>query len=252
MKKIKRKAPRQDIRMPTFVIGYTSPDAVPAGFLAAWFAEEYGGPLDIRLQPGANNTTFVAQHGPWAALVDTNLAPAIADQWHDRLEWSHRRVAQVLPYRLVLGDSRNIVLHVARLARGMTLLTQGTAHDTTTHRYWNPSDWSDRWLREFHLDDHVRIEHVSEQREGRVWFYTRGLAKFGLEEIETHRPTGLSERPVLEAFMEISERLIDLGKAPNVGEAMPWDGRRIVRIVRHRTDDSAGDRLNLREIDWDN
>ena len=34
-------------------------------------------------------------------------------------------------------------------------------------------------LNGFHLLDHVRIEQVDRPDEGRVWFHTRGLGKFG-------------------------------------------------------------------------
>ncbi len=148
-------------------------------------------------------------------------------------------------------DNRDIVLFIARLARGLTLLTGGTAHDTSTESYLNPSDWTDRPLREFHATDHLRIEQVSGREDGRVWFHTRGLSKFGLEDIEAYRPIGLSERPVIEAFTAIADALTLLGKAPNVGASFEVDGmNRIVRIVRHRTDQSYGIRLNLREVEW--
>jgi hypothetical protein len=250
MKKIRRKAVHQELKLPTFLIGYSAPEPLPAGFLSAWFNQEYGGPLEIRLMPGESSTTFEARHGPWAALTDTNLPPDIGDPWHERLGWGHSRAAQVLPLRLTNRDSRDIVLHVTRLARGLTLLTGGTAYDTATGAYLNPSDWSDRPLRTFELGEHLRIEEVSGREDGRVWFHTRGLAKFGLEDIEIYRPVGLSERPVIEVMTEIAESLIDLGKAPNVGEALTLSTGQSVRIVRHRTDQSYSIRLNLREVEW--
>jgi len=251
VKKIKRKTARQELKIPTFLVGYAAPEALPPAFLAAWFTEEYGGPLDINLLPGESDTTFEARHGPWAALADTNVSPEIADAWHERLGWSHSRAAQVLPIRSISRDSRDIVLHVTRLARGLTLLTGGTAHDTATGTYLNPSDWSNFSLSAFQVNDHLRIEEVGGRPDNRIWFHTRGLAKFGLEDIEIYRPVGLSERPVIEILTEIAESLIDLGKAPNVGEAMMLNNGQSARIIRHRTDQSYGIRLNLREIAWD-
>ena len=252
MKKIKRRIGGPVLKLPTFVVGYAAPEPPPPGFLAAWFDQEYGGPLAIHLPRDPGTNLFEAHHGPWAALVETNLPPSIAGPWHERLRWGHTRAAQVLPLRTISRDSRDIALHVARLARGLTLLTGGTAHDTVTETYLNPSDWTDRALREFHVADHLRIEQVSGRTEGRVWFHTRGLSKFGLEDIETYRPIGLSEQPVLKALTEIAEALILQGKAPNVGECLAVDGiNRIVRVVRHRTDQSYGLRLNLREVEWD-
>lgn len=235
-----------------FVIGYAAPEPPPPGFLAAWFDQEYGGPLTVHLPRDPGTTRFDARHGPWSASVETGLPPDIADAWRERLQWSHPRAAQVLPLRLTGRDCRDIVLHATRLARGLTLLTGGTAYDTATATYLNPSDWTDRPLRTFRLADHLRIEQVEGRADGRVWFHTRGLAKFGLEDIETFRPIGLSERPVIEAFTEIADALTQLGKAPNVGESFSVEGfNRTVRVVRHRTDQSYSLRLNLREVEWE-
>ena len=252
MKKIKRKVGDHVLKPPTYLIGYAARDPLPPGFLAAWFDQEYGGPLTIRLPQDLRATVFEAHHGPWAALVDTSLPSSVADPWHERLGWSHTRAAQVLPHRMPGRDSRDMALHVARLARGLTLLTGGTAHDTTTETYLNPSDWTERTLREFHVADHLRIDQVSGRDQGRVWFHTRGLSKFGLADIETYRPIGLSEHPVIEILSEIADTLIGMGKAPNVGEGFAVSGiNRIVRVVRYRTDQSYGIRLNLREVEWD-
>jgi hypothetical protein len=251
VKKIKRKATRQELKIPTFLVGYAAPEALPPAFLAAWFNQEYGGPLEINFLPGGNDTTFEARHGPWAALADTNLPTEIAGPWHERLGWSHSRAAQVLPIRSTSRDNRDIIVHVTRLARGLTVLTGGTAHDTATGTYLNPSDWSNFSLNAFQINDHLRIEEVSGRDDNRIWFHTRGLAKFGLEDIEIYRPVGLSERPVIELLTEIAESLIDQGKAPNVGERMMLNNGQSVRIIRYRTDQTYGNRLNLREIAWD-
>jgi hypothetical protein len=93
---------------------------------------------------------------------------------------------------------------------------------------------------------------VDGRAEGRVWFHTRGLSKFGVEDLETYRAQGLSERPVIEAFTEMADALTLLGKAPNVGESFTVPGlARPVRVVRHRTDQSYSVRLNLREVEWE-
>ena len=252
MKKIKRKAAGNPLRIPAFVIGYAAPEPRPPGFLAAWFDQEYGGPLAIHLSRDPGTTMFEAHHGPWAALVETRLPQSIADAWRERLHWSHTRAAQVLPLKMTSRESRDIVLLIARLARGLTLLTGGTAYDTATESYLNPSDWTDRPLRDFRIADHLRIEQVEGRAEGKVWFHTRGLSKFGLEDLETFRARGLSERPVSEAFTEMAEALTLLGKAPNVGESFDVPGlNKRVRVVRHRTDQSYSIRLNLREVEWE-
>lgn len=252
MKKIKRKAAGKELRIPTFVIGYAAPDPPPPGFLATWFDQEYGGPLIIHLPRDPGTTRFEAHHGPWAAHVDTDLPESIAEAWRERVQWSHPRVAQVLPLRMTVRDCRDSILHVARLARGLTLLTGGTAYDTATETYLNPSDWIDLPLKDFQIADHLRIDQIEGRTDDRVWFHTRGLSKFGLEDLETYRAKGLSERPVVEAFTEMADALTLLGKAPNVGESFAVPGlNRSVRVVRHRTDQSYSIRLNLREVEWD-
>ena len=252
MKKIKRKAAGHPLRLPAFVIGYAAPEPPPPGFLTAWFDQEYGGPLTIRLSSDPGTTRFEVHHGPWAALIDTSLPSSIADPWHERLQWSHTRAAQILPLKMTGRESRDIVLLIARLARGLTLLTGGTAYDTATESYLNPSDWTDRPLRDFRIADHLRIEQVEGRADGRVWFHTRGMAKFGLEDLETYRARGLSERPVIEAFTEMADALTLLGRAPNVGESFDVHGfNKPVRVVRYRTDQSYSIRLNLREVEWE-
>jgi hypothetical protein len=252
LKKNKRKAVGKELKVPMFVIGYAAPEPPPPGFLAAWFDQEYGGPLTIQLPRDYGTTWFEAQHGPWSAQVETSLSRAMAEAWRERLHWGHHQAAQVLPLRMAGHDCRDTVLHVTRLARGLTLLSGGTAYDTATDTYLNPSDWTDRSLLAFRLDDHLRIEQVEGCADGQVWFHTRGLSKFGLEDIETYRPTGLSERPVIEAFTDIADVLIQMGKAPNVGKSFMVEGlNRMVRVVRHRTDQSYSLKLNLREVEWE-
>lgn len=252
MKKIKRKIGGPTLKLPTFVIGYAAPEPPAPGFLAAWFNQEYGGPLTIHLSRDPSSPVFEAHFGSHVGLVETSLPPSIAGPWHERLGWGHSCAAHVLPLRPTGQDTRGLALHLARLARGLTLLTGGTAHDVSTETYLNPSDWTDRTLQEFHVADHLRIEQVSGRADGRVWFHTRGLSKFGLEDIETYRPLGLSERPVIHALTEVADALIVLGKAPKVGDSFEVDSiNRIVRVVRHRTDQSYGIRLNLREVEWD-
>ena len=252
MKKIKRKSAGNPLRIPAFVIGYAAPEPPPPGFLTAWFNQEYGGPLTIRLSGDPGATRFEAHHGPWAALVETSLPPSIAEAWHERVHWGHTRAAQILPLKMTSRESRDIVLLLARLARGLTLLTGGTAYDTATESYLNPSDWTDRPLHAFQIADHLRIEQVEGRADGKVWFHTRGLSKFGVEDLETYRARGLSERPVIEAFTEMAEALTLAGKAPNVGESFDVPGLNTrVRVVRHRTDQSYSIRLNLREVEWE-
>src|SRR5207245_9568296 len=137
LKKIKRKAAGKELKVPMFVIGYAAPEPPPPGFLAAWFDQEYGGPLTIQLPRDPGTTRFEAQHGPWSALVETSLSPAIAEAWRERLQWSHPHAAQLMPLRLTAQDRRDTIPHVTRLARGLTLLTGRPAYTPATEPFMN-------------------------------------------------------------------------------------------------------------------
>lgn len=143
-----------------------------------------------------------------------------------------------------------MILHAARLARGLTLLTDGTAYDVTTATYLNPSDWRDRPLASFQIGDHVTVLQGDADQPDREWFYTRGLSKFGLDEIEVVQPLGLPSRPVIDHLMGIAEEVIRLGRSPKIGTTISIPERGLsVRVIRHRTI-SADIPLILREVKW--
>ena len=118
--------------------------------------------------------------------------------------------------------------------------------------FFNPSDWNDRQLEQFEIADHVQVEQHEQLETTNVWFFTRGLAKFGFEEIETFRPLGLPERPTIDTLLEIGELLITENKTPKVGDqlTLPWT-LQVVTVIRHRTDQSSGRLLQLREVKWE-
>jgi len=143
------------------------------------------------------------------------------------------------------------VLFVARLARGLTLLTEGTAYDVLASRYFNPSDWSDRFLESFCIEDHVLVRQDEQGTDGRQWFYTRGLAKFGLEELEMFLPRGLSGSPVPDRLLALADECVRQGKCPKVGEIiqLPTDFVDI-RVINHRMYPLPDGQLILREVQW--
>jgi len=144
------------------------------------------------------------------------------------------------------------VLFVARLIRGLTLLTEGTAYDLVSGLYWNPSDWSDRSLMEFHIADHVHVHQEESLVDGRQWFVTRGMGKLGQEELEVFRPRGLSERPTKERLLDLAHECLLQGKSPKVGTLLHLGAHEIAaRIVKHRTISMASGQLNVREVCWD-
>lgn len=147
------------------------------------------------------------------------------------------------------GDA---ILHAARLARGLTLLTDGTTYDVVMQSYFNPSDWKDRPLDRFRVSDHVTVVHADAVQTDAEWVYTRGLSKFGLDEIETFRPIGLPIDDVMKTLADIAEEIIRHGHAPNVGLTLPLPALGLaIRVVRHRTAFPGESPLPLREITWE-
>lgn len=243
--KIRRKAPKSSgSGHPCYIIGYSSP-APSAAELQMWFDLEYGGPLKLR----ESGETMIATHGPWN--VQVQLASSQADAWSEQLDWRHTHAGVILRPSVTPQQACDLVLFAARLARGLTLLTQGTAYDKITHAYLNPSDWTDRPLDRFRTADHVTVSQADSPDPQTDWFHTLGLSKFGLDELEVFRPVGLPSQPTLETFAHIADEMVRIGRSPNVGTALsfPLLGLSIA-VKRHRTAAPAGLSLPFREINW--
>ena len=148
-------------------------------------------------------------------------------------------------------DMPDTLLFAARLARGLTLLTQGTAYDITTQQYLNPSDWQDRSLTAFLADDHVLIAQDDQAKPGVIWCYTLGLSKFGYDELETFLPQGLPDQAAKELLSESVQEIIRLGQSPKVGASvhLPLSSR-MITISNHRTAAPGGRMLGFRELQW--
>ena len=251
MKKIKHKSKSARVHRPTYVVGYVG-ESLPAGFLSAWYNQEYGGPLHIRFPTSQSNAIIEASHLDWKADVWLESSVDAVSQWQTQIGWHHTGVAQVFP-SFRIGVSRiDAVLFVARLGRGLTLLTGGTAYDLVSELYWNPSDWSDRILTKFCIEDHVHVHQEELLTDGRQWFLTRGMVKFGLEEFEIFRPRGLSERPTKQRLLDLAYVCLNQGKSPKVGDRIPLPAHEMAaQVVKHRTVSTLRGQLNVREVDWD-
>ena len=107
-------------------------------------------------------------------------------------------------------------------------------------------------LDQFVLKDHIRVEQQENIESCQMWLYTLGLAKFGLEEIETFCPLGLPDQPVIDTLLGIGAEILAAGKVAKVGDqwTLPESGQ-LVTIVRHRTDQSTGRVIQLREVKWE-
>lgn len=248
MKKIKKKKSASQA-LPAFLIGWTHGGPPPPGYLAAWFDQHYGGPLQIRFLSVNGHHHFEAVHTNWKA--DVQLAPSvqIVEQWQGRLQWDHRHLAQLLAPSTSPADRLDGVVHLARIARGLTLLMEGTSYDVATGVYLNPSDWNDRDLAVFQIEDHVQVEQQEQIQNMRKWWHTRGLTKFGLDEIETFQSIGLSERTIEPMLYGVAFQLMAKVKNPKIGEHVPFgEHGQQVEVVRHRTDPIYGMPLALREV----
>jgi hypothetical protein len=243
--KIRKKLPKPSgSERPLYVVGYSSP-APSAAELQLWFDLEYGGPLKLR----ESGETMIATHGPWRVRVQ--LASSQADVWSERLDWRHTHAGAILRPSVTPQQACDIILHAARLARGLTLLTQGTAYDKITHTYLNPSDWTDRPLDRFSTADHVTVSQTDSPDPQTDWFHTLGLSKFGLDELEVFRPVGLPSRPTLETLTAIAYEMLRIGRSPKVGTTLPLPLLGLsIAVTRHRTAAPSGLSLPFREINW--
>ncbi len=248
MKKIKKKKSSTQA-LPAFLVGWTHGEAPPPGYLSAWFDQQYGGPLQIRFLSTKGHQYFEATHTNWK--VQVQLAPSVetSEQWHGRLQWDHQNLALLVASSQSSADRQDDVLHVARIAKGLTLLLEGTAYDVATGTYRNPSDWQDRELGVFQIQDHVQVQQHEQVQQVRTWLHTRGLSKFGLDEIELFHSLGLSGQVIESMLYDVAWQVIVEGKNPTIGQQVSFGQEgQYVEVVRHRTDPLYGMPLAFREV----
>ena len=246
--RIRKKAPKPSAkRPPLYFIGYRG--TTPAlGELTAWYDREYGGPLKLRSEADAPEA-WHATHGPWTAHVIMPLPGTHTAGLKDTLAWEHDLIGAVTPSVMPPRDMPDVILFAARLARGLTLLTQGTAFDLTTQQYLNPSDWQDRPLTHFVMADHVPVLQADDEVGNRSWCYTLGLSKFGMDELETFFPRGLPGTQARELLREMMSELVGTGQPIKVGSQLRLTllGQ-TVKVENYRTAAPAGRTLSFREI----
>jgi len=246
--RIKKKAPKPSSkRPPLYFIGYRGVAPQPDE-LKTWYDGEYGGPLTVRTEEGAPES-WQLSHGPWTAHVVIPLPASHTAGFKGQLAWEHDLIGAVAPSVMPPRDMPDTILFAARVARGLTLLTQGTAYDLITQQYLNPSDWKDRSLTAFVVDDHVLVAQDDQQPPEESWCYTLGLSKFAIDELETFIPRGTSDRAAKELLAEAAHEVIRIGQSPKVGSAfhLPILGKTI-RIANHRTSAPIGRMLGFREL----
>lgn len=227
-----------------FFIGYAGP-APAHDELRLWYEAQYGGPLTIR--PEDEPESWQAAHGPWTAhgvmpLPNEQVAPIM-----QQLAWDHKQMGAIAPSVVGPKDAADTVLFAARLARGLTLLTQGTAYDLATQAYLNPSDWQDRSLSTFRTADHVTVVQGDDPEKD--WAYTQGLSKFGLDDLETFQATGLPATASVERLTAAADEVLRTGQNPKIGSLLPLPSLGVTgRVARHRTISPGGKLIILREL----
>lgn len=246
--RIRKKTARPSAkRPPLYFIGYRG-IAPATDEVRMQYEREYGGPLSVRHE-AESPESWQATHEPWSAHVVMPLPMSHVGDVIKQLAWEHDVMGAVAPSLAPPRDMPDMVLFSARVARCLTLLTQGTAYDVTTQSYLNPSDWQNRPLTAFLAEDHLSIAQDEASRPDQVWFYSLGLTKFGLDEIELFQHKGLSESTAREILTETAHELLRVAQAPKVGTVLqlPLLGR-AVRITNYRTAAPAGRMLGFREL----
>lgn len=247
--RIKKKSSKPSSkRPPLYFIGYRG-TAPQSDELKTWYDLEYGGPLMVRSEENAPES-WHATHGPWTAHIVIPLPATHTAGFKEQLAWEHDLMGAVAPSVMPPRDMPDTILFAARLSRGLTLLTQGTAYDLTTQQYLNPSDWKDRGLTGFAVDDHVMIAQDEQAKANEIWCYTLGLSKFGIDELEMFFPRGTSDRTAKELLAESAYEMIRIGQSPKVGTVfiLPILSRTIT-IANHRTAAPTGRMLGFRELE---
>ena len=246
--RIRKKAPKPSSkRPPLYFIGFRG-TAPGTDEVKAVYDREYGGPLVIRHEDGSPES-WQATHGPWSAHVVMPLPTDQVAPVMKQLSWEHELMGAIAPSITSPREMPDAVLLAARLARCLTLLSQGTAYDVCTQAYVNPSDWQERPLSVFVLDDHVSIVHDDTTHADRVWSYSLGLSKFGMDEVELFSAKGLPDSSAKDILAASGNELLRLSQPLKVGTTLdlPLLGR-TVRIRNYRTASPAGRMLAFREL----
>ena len=122
VKKIKRKTKSTPKKRPSVVVGFSGGDPPPAGFLAAWFNQHYGGPLTIRFPKHDSNATFEARHVDWQAIVSHVRSAEEAMRWKSQVGWEHSQIMQIVSTSPVGSSKQDVVLLVSTAGEGLDVV----------------------------------------------------------------------------------------------------------------------------------
>lgn len=238
---------------PVFIVGYSfAPPTITD--LRFWFDLEYGGPLKLQSEPShppSSSEGIGVSHATWSASLCLALPREQAESWKEQLGWGHSMAAMIMQRQAPPGQAFDAHLFGSRLARGLTLLTEGTAYDLAAGSFLNPSDWQDRPLNSFRLADHVTVSQTDDTDPAHDCFQTHGLSKFGMDELEALSPRGLPGQHTIDRLLQIAEALLHSGRTPTVGSAIPLPRLALdVQVIAHRTIPHVRGPLSVRRIAW--
>lgn len=248
--KIRKKASKPaPAKPPLYLVGYRgAPPSLDE--LKIWYDLQYGGPLTCFDREAGGHVS--ANHGPWQAHLQTSIPQSDSAQWQPVLSWDHRQLGAISPAAAAPSTIADTVLVAARLARGLTLLTQGTAFDVLCHEYLNPSDWNDRPLNAFFPCDHVTVQQSESTDESSEWFHTLGLNKFGLDELEMIQPRGLPDTETIALLKSAADGVIRAGQNHKVGSSLDLPAlAQTIQFIKHRTAAPTGRMMAFRQITTD-
>jgi hypothetical protein len=99
------------------------------------------------------------------------------------------------------------------------------------------------------MEDHLSVAQDEAARPGQIWFYSLGLTKFGLDEIELFQDKGLPESIAKEILNTAAHELLRMGQSPKVGTSIHLSALdRTLRIVNYRTAAPAGRMIGFRQL----
>jgi hypothetical protein len=104
-------------------------------------------------------------------------------------------------------------------------------------------------LNVFVARDHITVQHDEPGTQSSDWFYTLGLGKFGLDELEVIQPRGLPDTETIALLKSAADGVLRTGQNQKVGSSLDLPAlAQTIRFTKHRTAAPAGRMTTFREI----
>jgi hypothetical protein len=93
------------------------------------------------------------------------------------------------------------------------------------------------------------VHHTEAEDPAFEWFYTLGLVKFGLDELELIRPRGLPSLEAIQLLTETADGVLRSGQNQKIGNFLDLPTlAQTVRFIKHRTAAPNGRMTAFRQI----